>query len=1030
MLPSFYQEKAPAYIKAKIASETGLAFGPFQTEVSSWKNFPDITISLTNFSLVDTSHTAPLQVLGVKYAEVQLPLFQSSYGGIRVSEVYLEGVSFHQRIDSAGNKISLSFKRNKKESSGSDAFSLSIQKVVIRNARLLSENHFKQSAFSLQLLDSELAARVQDNMLELKGKLAGRINHISSRDLHLFRDREFTADASYTFDLRKKQGRIQNSRAILNGNEVLISGTHQKSTSGIGSELDLHFKGYQPFFFLLNQMASVRSIPLLKQVESDGRVKLHYHLAGHSSPKQRPRSRLYFDLENGMLHWPTSRITLSQIQIAGQLDNGPQRSPESSSFTLHRLSARTGSDSLQLKARITNFTRPYIDAQLSGRYTLDSLAQVLPPDYISLPRGTLAGNVAIKGNLHASEGRQPKQDLQWQGVISLHEVGFQPAKLTVPCTEVNGEARLAGNELRLHQLAGKLGGEPFRIEGSMKYAMNYLLGQHPTVSVDGAVLLKQVKTNWIKLKPENGPAAPPGAVAAAGEAATTILPPFLRLNMRLACQQLELQSTSVQNMRGRLRSNGRQLTLSNIALATQEVAVSGSVVAPNDSRQLYAADLQLSARLDTLDLTSMKQVNSLAGSAGTKKPTAATGNWMTYVLPLQKAKVTLRVGRINLPGAEDLEDLTVQLQKSKSHIMMQDMRFRTSKGGAASAYGGFYLINSSLTRPYLDVTMQYGFLDLQAFMQNMAALKTLLPPQEPGAAPARTNEKEKLNEKVYDLGLHVKAQELKYEYLSGTNLAFDARMNREQAQLDELYLNTFGGTIYAHGVMFLNEPSDTIPVRLKAQVQDIDLEQLFAFAEQMELDVLSSQNIKGTADCFVTVHTKLDQTFTPSFDRTVAYSRATFRDLELIDVKPIQEALGFMRKERTGHLFFEDVGADFVLYKNKFVAPGFSLNNNLSDFELRGDYTMNGGANLSLDVSVLNILFGNNERRIEKIREDSLSLKDNLSKQHLLLVREQDKYEVKLSNRKEREDISLVLRNEFLDVLRHYQIDTSFTEVK
>ncbi|PTX21509.1 AsmA-like protein [Pontibacter mucosus] len=1030
LLPPLYEGKAQAYLKAKITNETGLALSPFQTEISSWKNFPSMTVSLHNIALVDTAHAEPLEVLAARHVEVLLPILQLPYSGIRVSEVYLDGVSFHQRVDSAGNKISLIFRKKNKENADPDELSMRIRKVVIRNSSILSENYFKQSAFSLQLIDSELTAEVKEGLLEIQGKLEGRINHISSKDLHLFRDNEFTADASYTFDLRKKQGTIQESRAMLNGNEVLISGTHQKAASGLGSELDLHFKGTQPFFFLLNQMAEVRSIPLLKQVESDGRVQLHYHIAGRSGPIQRPRNRLHFDLEDGRLHWPTTRFTLSHIQMAGQLDNGPQHTPESSSFTLHRLSASTGKDSLQLSARITNFTKPYIDAQLSGSYTLDSLAEVLPPAYVSLPRGTLAGNVAIKGNLHASKDRRQEQDLKWQGVISLHEVGFQPAKLTVPCTEVNGEARLAGNELRLHQMRGKLGGKPFRVEGSLKDAMNYLLGQHETVSVDGAVMLQQVKTDWIKLKQESRAVAPREAVAA-GDTSTTILPAFLRVNVRLVCQQLDLQKTSVENMRARLRSNGRRVTLSNIGLTTQGVAVTGNVSVPNDNRQLYAADLQLSARLDSLDLTSMEQVNSLANATGTKKTAVAKDKGLEYILPLQKAQINLHVSRINLPGAEDLEDLSVQLNKNKGHVMMRDMRFRTTKGGAASAYGGFYLVNSKPVRPYLDVTMQYGFLDLQAFMQNMAALKTLLPPDEPGpSAPPTVDEKEALRKKVYDLGLHVKAQELKYEYLTGTNLVIDAQMNREQAQLEELHLNAFGGTIHSRGVMYLNEPTDTIPVRLKAQVQDIDLEQLFAFAEQMELDVLGSQNIKGTADCYVTVFTKLDQTFTPGFDQTVAYSRATFQDMELIDVKPIQEALGFMRKERTGHLFFEDVDADFVLYKNKFVAPGFSLNNNLSAFDLRGSYTMKGAANLSLDVNVFDILFGNNERRIEKIQEDSLSLNNNQSKQHLLLVREAEKYKVKLSNRKEREDISLVLRNEFLDVLRQYQIDTAFSEIK
>ncbi|PVY39668.1 AsmA family protein [Pontibacter virosus] len=1035
LLAPLYQEKLPALIRTALTKDPNLVLAPFQSDISNWKNFPYLTLTLDNISLKDTSGAQPVEVLAVQHAEVLVPVMQWPYGRLRISKVYLDGLTFHQQVDSMGHKRSLGFGKGEKQDDDSGDFELNIPQLRIRNARFLSENQYKESAFSIQLLDSDLAAKLSDRVLKIRGKLEGKINYISSRDLRLFEDRNFTADARYTYDLNKKLGTIEESRAVLNENEVLISGTHQKTTNEPGSELDLHFKGEQPFFFLLNQMNSVRSIPLLRQVESEGRVKLHYHIAGHSGPTKRPRNKLHFALQDGKLHWPTSRITLSQIQVAGQLDNGPKHAPESSSFTLHRVSVRTGNDSLQLKAKITDFTKPFVDAHLSGSYTLDSLADLMPPDYLSLPRGTLAGDVTIKGNLHAVEDRLREDDLQWQGAIRLQDVGFQPAKLNVPFTNLNGEAKLAGNELRLQGMGGKMGGQPFTIDGSVRDVMNYLLGQQSTVAVRGAVKLKRVDTAWLKLKPDtktNGQqAAPANSVVA-----TTILPEFLRLNMRLECEQLNLQTAPIQNMRARLNSDGKRLTLSDIGLNSQGITVTGNVTAPNDNRKLHDANIQLAAQMDSLDLTSLQQVNAIAGSAGNGNKTGPAGNadGMAFLTPLQKVQLSLRVKHIDLPGEEDLQQLSVRLDKNKSHVTMQAMRFKTSKGGAATANGGFYLISSKLTRPYLNVNLQYDFLDLQVFMQNFAALKTLLPAAEPQAMPEK-EEKEngmssKLREKVYDLGLHVEAQELKYQYLTGSNLQIKARMNREQAQLDKLYLHAFGGKIFSNGMMYLGEASDTIPVRLKAQVQDIDLEQLFAVAEQMELDMLGSRNIKGKADCNLTVYTKLDGTFTPSFDRTVAYSKASFRGMELIDIKPIQEALGFMRKERTEHLFFEDVDADFVLYKNKFVAPGFSMNNNLSSFDLRGSYVMRGNASLSLDINVFSILFGNNQRRIEQIQEDTLSLKNSQSKQHLLLVRDQDKYKVKLSNRQEREDITLVLRNEFLDVLEQYQIDTAFTEIQ
>jgi hypothetical protein len=162
----------------------------------------------------------------------------------------------------------------------------------------------------------------------------------------------------------------------------------------------------------------------------------------------------------------------------------------------------------------------------------------------------------------------------------------------------------------------------------------------------------------------------------------------------------------------------------------------------------------------------------------------------------------------------------------------------------------------------------------------------------------------------------------------------------------------------------------------------------------------------------------------------VAHARTTFRNMELIEVAPIQQALRFLRRERISHLYFQDVHSSFILEKNKFLTPGFDLNSNLTDFSLSGSYTMGGGANLNMDVTVLSVLFGNNKRRIEKIRADSAAAVPDTAaakggrKQHLLVFREQDKFKVKLNSRKNRDENARALRSEYSNLIRQYGIDT------
>ncbi|HYH57005.1 MAG TPA: hypothetical protein VD772_10360, partial [Anseongella sp.] len=117
-----------------------------------------------------------------------------------------------------------------------------------------------------------------------------------------------------------------------------------------------------------------------------------------------------------------------------------------------------------------------------------------------------------------------------------------------------------------------------------------------------------------------------------------------------------------------------------------------------------------------------------------------------------------------------------------------------------------------------------------------------------------------------------------------------------------------------------------------------------------------------------------------------------------------------------------------ILDRNRFLTPGVPMNSNLTAFNLSGAYTMGGGADLNMDVHVLNMLVGNNKRRIEKIRSgDSTLAPGNQNKQYLVITREQQKYKVHLSNRKQREARAVALKQEFRQLLREHQLDTVFT---
>jgi hypothetical protein len=151
--------------------------------------------------------------------------------------------------------------------------------------------------------------------------------------------------------------------------------------------------------------------------------------------------------------------------------------------------------------------------------------------------------------------------------------------------------------------------------------------------------------------------------------------------------------------------------------------------------------------------------------------------------------------------------------------------------------------------------------------------------------------------------------------------------------------------------------------------------------------------------------------------------------MELVEVAPIQHAFRFLRKERSRHIYFDDLTTHFILHNSRFITTGVNLVNNIAPFELSGSYQMNGPANLYLDVHVLDILFSNNKRRIEDIKnkEGDDAGKHTHKKQHLYISRNNDAYHVKLFHQKEREAARQTIHQEFSALLAAQKIDTVFT---
>ncbi|MDJ1483173.1 AsmA-like C-terminal region-containing protein [Cytophagaceae bacterium YF14B1] len=1057
-LPRFYEERAASYLRKQFALYSDLRLQHFTTRISLFSHFPHVTFTFEQLSVVDTTFSVPLQVLGVKQAKFTVNLQDIKRDTIPLRNIQLKGIRFYQEIDSVGHKTGFRFKKRK--ASGSVIATparFEFPQIEISDVQVRTLNKYKQSAFSVLVKNASLSANYAGDSLLVKGTFQGESEYIKNQSITLFQGWPFTATAHYVYNVKEKKGTLYKSAIQVHQDTISIMGTHKRSKQGVSLAIDL--QGQLGLTELLNEALPGKLKPYLAQVSSNSKVKFHYSITGNSSPTLRPHTHLAFVVTDGNIAWSKSLVKLKHIDLRGELDNGKDQTPRTSYIRISSFRCQTDSNTLEGNLQVTNFDYPSIKLAVQGHLAIPVLATIADIPNPSSYQGSIRGNMALEGPLHSPIAGYFSKKLKWNGTLTIQN-GSWVGHNTFQATHVNADMQFANNLLQIQNLHGRINNQPVSVSGTIQNLLAYIVGFHPVVNVVAIVNARQVNTEWFQgLFVASSLALPHKKKTLVHTAHssitnliqhTTLLPPFIQTDIKVQCNELLVGNDTIHNLNSHLQSTETTLNFTHLAGSWRKGKFEGKLYLPNDLNKLNQSNLKGIIQIDDLDLKSAigqrlsNKKNFLSSLPYNPSVNKELSPYLQALIQGADIGVTLSVSQLRLPGEENIQKLMMQIQKKNEYVNISDLKFETTLNGKASGSGRFRLLSQptnsiQILDPLFSLKLTYNYLNLEKLMKQIAAIGHLLPRRISGKAEKNISSVKShsiyqpwvIFPTNYQVDLEVESDRLHYYQLNGYELAFKTRIYRTHAIVDDFGIKAFDGKIALQGTINWSNRVKEVPVHLRAKLQRINLYSLFKAADELNLDLLHSHNIRGDVDCNLSVHTKLDNSFAPRLSQTTLYSSALIRNMELINVEPLQQALRFVKKKKTEHMYFNDVHAHFLFSKDKFFTPGVKLDNNISEFKLSGSYTMNGPADLYLDLNIFEVLFGNNKKRIERIQQDADTL-ITPKKQHLLVYRQANgvrtnSYKVKFFSRKERNSIDKMLNHHFREQLLEWKIDTVFS---
>jgi len=1037
-------------VREQLTHNSELVLAPFDVEFSVWYDFPHLTASLSHLTLTDTTYHRALPVMRVGRADLRMNLRELLHGRVQVTRLTLHDAAINQRVDSLGHSWGLRGKKRPAQASV-PKLNLALDSIIIYNFGIFTRNDYIHSALRGRVYKARLSAVLRGGVLQVHGIMVGRLDQLRNRSGDLLLNEPVQAWLHYRYDFAQRQGRFYDSRATLNGDTITISGTHtaevaSSSAPPRGSLINLRFEGSQPLLEVLHAALPPSVRPLLRGATSHSKAHITYLISGLSGPLVRPRTILHFGLRGASLQWPDSLRRIDRWDLQGTYDNGPAHLPQTMSVRLSQCRIYTPAGQLDMPFLLRDFRRPYIKGRLRGRTALPVLAALLSPGHWRARQGTADLDVRLRGLLPAMGPHHRgdfRKNMSIRGLATLHDAAFELTGRRGALTHFNVRIGLNDSLWQLSNASGLLSGMNFKATATTTYLLDYFTGQHPTTNIAGnfevdaldVMSLRQL----LRPQPAGSEAPHPHRVRTLAERrrlattlASSVIPAGMHLDVALHCGRLALATDTLRDLAVRVRHDGSLVQLLGIRGKLWDGDVRGQVQWPTDSANrvapvTYAVDFHF----DTL---SYKYLLSRLSHPPRRSAKAPASPAIRELLLAANGKLSYEINTMLLPDGENLRHLRLRLDKQGSVLRLPYLHFVSPQDGVGSGSATAQLAGTHITSAAATLDLRYASVDVPQLLRMLASVA----PPRPDSASRASRRMARLARRSAQPGrslitngnftalLRVEADQVRYAAVRGANFKLATHLQAGEAMLDNCTVDALGGHVALRGRLVTNAGREHHPLQVQALLEDIQLGDLFGTATAMRLNVLERENVQGTLRCAAALRTDLDEKFIPDLSQTSGYLKTDIRDLELVNVEALEDALRFLKK-RTSHLFFEPVSSEFVLSRGQLLIPSLRLNSNLTELEVSGRYNLDGRADLYVGMNPLHALLGNNQKRIARIKAGESVGRHDAKLTYLSLSREEPhtKYHVKVFQKQEQRQAQVALRRQLRQIVTAQRLDTT-----
>ena len=732
---------APVLFKGKLtgiaknaANESLNAVVDFKNlDISLFKNFPNITVSLQDFSITGTGQFQGDTLASAASFSAGINLMSYLRKDIiDIQSVQIDKPQIHAVISEDGSvnwdvtKPSESTETAESLTEESSGFNLKIKKFVITNGSVMYED-----------LQGKMLAVVNDLNFSLKGDLsdkrttlevltsADKINVLANSIIWVS-NASLSLDAKVDADLENMQFTLSETNLGINRIDLMLDGSVKMNEADI--LLDLAYIAKVESLKTLLEMIPSALLPDVQNVETKGSMALNGWVKGTYSDESMPQIWTELKVGEGYIKYARLPKSIDNINIDAKVLFDANQDANTY-IDLNRFHFEIGGNPFDLTANVrTPMTDADIKSSIKGKLDFASLKDALPLEGIDL-KGLMTANVDFAGRMSAIDA-QAYETLKLDGSLKLQNFTAVTKDLPMAIDIANTDLEFTPRYVNLGDLTAQLGESDIKASGRLENFLNYALKGD---ELKGSLQLSSKYINCNQFM-SGAPETKPAVSDSATTMSVIVLPSDVNLSVAAKVDKILYDNITLNNAVGNVAIKDGALNINNLGagFAGGNINLSGKYMAESTASAFAGLNMDIkNVRIKDL-ITSFSMFDKVVPFLKeTDGKVSMNFNFsdkldqnMSPVLMALSGIGTLKADSLKLLDAQTLNKITslVGIKEQSNVVKNLQASFTVTDGKV-----GVNPFNASLGTTKMVIGGQYGLdqsLDTQIDVQIPAAKVT------------------------------------------------------------------------------------------------------------------------------------------------------------------------------------------------------------------------------------------------------------------------------------------------------------------